>query len=70
MTLHELKSKIDAILEQNPDASWSTVLVDTEARKFPAHMIGMKNVYYDPSNSESMGYDITMITIDLTGATY
>ena len=55
MTLLELKHEIEKILKEHPRAKNARILVDTEARRFNAHMIELERFYYDPEYVDSMG---------------
>ena len=69
MTLGELKSKIDQLIEKSPRAANSEVLVDTEARRFHAHYIQVENIYFDAEFCDAAGLgDFSTLHIDLTGA--
>lgn len=67
MTLLELQKKVNRVLFENPQAVNSIVLVDTEACKFPAHMIELTDVFYEPELCEQMDENFITLTLDLTG---
>lgn len=68
MKLKDLKNKIDEILQQYPEASEALVTVDTEARRFPAHLINATDVYFDPNINKVIEENLAIITINLDDA--
>jgi len=65
MTLRELKKRIDEILEVDPTKIDAGVLVDTEARRFNAHMIDVVNIW-DLDHECGMG-NIVYLSLDYSG---
>lgn len=69
MKLGELKQKIDAALAAEPKLAEAVVLVDTEARCFPVHMIEATGFWVeDEEFRRGLGRDFCSITLNYTGA--
>jgi hypothetical protein len=68
MKLKELQEKIEQILKQNPEAGNAEVFVDTEARHYLSHMVGAKNIWFDPEYCKNMDANFAYFTLD-TSAT-
>ena len=70
-TLLQLKQDVDKLLNERPHLADATVLIDTEARTFNAHMIDITNVYAeDDEGFEGMGRKWVTITPDYQGTTH
>ena len=67
MTAKELRDALNDMFQSNPDMLEARVVVDTEARRFNAHLIGADGVY-DMSNEESGTGDIVYLTLDTRGS--
>lgn len=66
MKLLELKHLIEEIIENDADAVNADVLVDTEARRYNAHMIDVKGCYH--LEKEAGLGNAVYLTIDYSGS--
>ena len=70
-TLLQLKQDVDKLLTDRPYLADATVLIDTEARTFNAHMIDVTSIYAeDDRGFEGMGRKWVTITPDYKGTTH
>lgn len=70
-TLLQLKQDVDNLLNSRPDLADATVLIDTEARTFHAHMIDVTSIYAESNEGfEAMGRKWVTITPDYHGTTH